>query len=120
MLPILHQIKNLGVRLAIDDFGTGYSSLGRLAQFPFDTLKIDKHFAPRANSLPSELIVAEGIVSIAKNLGLDVIAEGVETDDQLAFYKSLNCSHIQGWYFSKAVPAEEVEKYLRDGFPPNA
>ena len=119
MLPILHQIKNLGVRLAIDDFGTGYSSLGRLAQFPFDTLKIDKHFAPRENSLPSELIVVKGIVSIAKNLGLDVIAEGVETDDQLAFYKSLNCTHIQGWYFSKALPPEEVEKYLRDGFPLN-
>jgi EAL domain-containing protein (putative c-di-GMP-specific phosphodiesterase class I) len=119
MLPILHQLKNLGVRLAIDDFGTGYSSLGRLAQFPFDTLKIDKHFAPRENSLPSELIVVKGIVSIAKNLGLDVIAEGVETADQLAFYKSLNCTHIQGWYFSKALPAEEVEKYLRDGFPLN-
>jgi len=119
MLPILRQIKNLGARLAIDDFGTGYSSLGRLAQFPFDTLKIDKHFAPRENSIPSELIVVKGIVSIAKNLGLDVIAEGVETKDQLAFYKSLHCTHIQGWYFSKAIPVEEAEKYLRDGFPPD-
>lgn len=115
---LLDGIKDLGAKLAIDDFGTGYSSFGKLAQIRFDTLKIDKQFAPRSNSSPDELVITEGIIAIAQKLGMEVIAEGVETKDQLDFYLSLGCRYIQGWYYSPAVTVQEAEKLLLKGFPP--
>ncbi len=112
-LPLLESLKQLGVRIAIDDFGIGYSTLSQLAHFPFDTLKIDQHFAPHVTTSINDAAIVNGIMTIAKNLNLDVVAEGVEDSEQLAFYKELGCHHIQGHIFSKALPAEEIELLLR-------
>jgi diguanylate cyclase (GGDEF)-like protein/PAS domain S-box-containing protein len=107
---VLSEIKSLGVRLAVDDFGTGYTSLSRLTDFEFDTLKIDRYFAVHSTSEKDAGIV-QGIILIAKNLGMEVIAEGVETRDELTFYQTYGCKKIQGWYFSKALTANEFKKY---------
>ncbi len=114
-LALLKALKGLGVRLAVDDFGTGYSTLSHLAQFPFDTLKIDQHFAPRLTTSPNDAAIVTGITTIAQNLGIEIIAEGVEDKQQLAQYEAMGCYLIQGWIFSRAVPAEEIEPLLRDG-----
>jgi EAL domain-containing protein (putative c-di-GMP-specific phosphodiesterase class I) len=97
----LVKLKKLGVRLAIDDFGTGYSTLSQLALFPFDTLKIDRRFAPHSKSSSANAAIVNGIVTIARNLGMDVIAEGVETKFQLEFYQRAGCYKIQGWLFDE-------------------
>lgn len=111
----LAKLKYLGVRLAIDDFGTGYSTLSQLARFPFDTLKIDRQFSPQVISSPAHAAIVNGIVTIAKNLGVEVIAEGVETSAQLDFYESIGCHQIQGYLFSEVVPAEKIELLIREG-----
>jgi len=111
----LFQLKSLGVRLAVDDFGTGYSTLGHLAHFPFDRIKIDQKLAPNIPADPKDAAIVAGIITISENLGLEVIAEGVETDEQLAFYKNLNCHIIQGWYFDRAVSADTITEYLKNG-----
>lgn len=108
---ILSEIKSLGVRLAVDDFGTGYTSLSRLTDFQFDTLKIDRYFAINSTSEKDAGIV-QGIILIAKNLGMEVIAEGVETREELTFYQTYGCKKIQGWYFSKAINADSFKKYV--------
>ncbi|KAA3642331.1 MAG: EAL domain-containing protein [Chloroflexi bacterium] len=115
VLTLLLDLKGLGVRLALDDFGTGYSTLGQLAHFPLDTLKIDQHFASHLMSSNNDAAIVDGIITIAKNLGVAVIAEGVEDHRQLASYQSKGCHHIQGWVFSKAKSAEQLETILRDG-----
>lgn len=112
---VLEQIKALGVRLAIDDFGVGSSTLSQLARLPFDTLKIDRQFASQLTSSPNEAAIVNGIVTIAKSLGVEVIAEGVENQAQLDFYESLGCHHIQGWLFAEAVPVDQVSELLRTG-----
>lgn len=110
-LSILDEIKALGVRLAVDDFGTGFTSLSRLTGFDFDTLKIDRYFAIHSTSKKDAGIV-EGIILIAKNLGLEVIAEGVETREELTFYQTYGCKNMQGWYYSKALPAGDFKNYV--------
>ena len=111
----LGKVKDLGVRLAIDDFGTGYSTLQHLAHFPFDTLKIDRHYADHLMHSSKDAAIVSGIVMIAKNLGLNVVGEGIEQDKQLDFYESVDCHNIQGWLFSKELDGEGVEKLLREG-----
>lgn len=111
----LFELKSLGVKLAIDDFGTGYSMLGYLARFPFDHLKIDQRIAPNILSDPKEAAIVAGIVSISQQLGLNVIAEGIETQEQLNFYRSLGCQYFQGWYFSREVDAATITKTLQNG-----
>ncbi len=109
------QLADLGIRLAIDDFGTGYSSLHYLTRLRLDRIKIDQSFVrdiPRARH--SEVIV-ETIILMAKNLGLDVIAEGVETEAQLNFLKQRGCFTYQGYYFSKPLPRDAFQRYLRNG-----
>jgi diguanylate cyclase (GGDEF)-like protein/PAS domain S-box-containing protein len=111
---LLSQIKSLGVKLSIDDFGTGYSSLSYLQRFPFDTLKIDRSFTSAVgNQGKQESIIVRTIMPLAHNLGLDVVAEGVETVEQLAFLQQLRCKHAQGFFFSKPVNALEAEKLLQ-------
>lgn len=112
---LLAKIKKLGVRLAIDDFGTGYSTLNQLAHFPFDTLKIDQRFSPYVTTSKKDAAIVRGIVSIAKNLELEVVVEGVETDEQLEAFQNMGCTNYQGWYFSRAVPVDEMERLLREG-----
>jgi EAL domain-containing protein (putative c-di-GMP-specific phosphodiesterase class I) len=112
---VLGQLKQLGVRLAIDDFGVGYSTLSQLARLPIDTLKIDRQFAAQLHSSPNDAAIVNGIVTIAKSLGVDVVAEGVENKAQLDFYESLGCHRIQGWLFAEAVPADQLKKLILDG-----
>ena len=111
----LFRLKSLGIKLAIDDFGTGYSMLGYLARFPFDHLKIDQRLAPNILSEPKESAIVSGIVSISQELGLTVIAEGIETKAQLDFYRQLGCDYFQGWYYSREVSADDVTKLLMNG-----
>jgi diguanylate cyclase (GGDEF)-like protein/PAS domain S-box-containing protein len=112
---MLQQIKSLGISLAIDDFGTGYSSLSYLHRFPLDTLKIDRSFISGENDGDS-MEIARTIMPMAKNLRLDVVAEGVETLEQVALLKRLQCKYAQGYYFSKPLPPEDVTPILSE-FP---
>ena len=103
---MLLQLKTLGVKVGIDDFGTGYSSLSYLHQFPIDTLKVDRSFVSRMgpNGENSELV--RTIVTLGQNLGLDLIAEGVETGEQLTQLRTMGCNYGQGYYFSKPLDSE--------------
>ena len=108
----LYRLKAMGIRLAVDDFGTGYSTLSHLSQFPFDILKIDQRLAPNVTTASKDVAIVSGVIKICENLGLEVIAEGVERQDQLDFYQSQGCYNIQGWYFSRPVDAAEITKVL--------
>jgi diguanylate cyclase (GGDEF)-like protein/PAS domain S-box-containing protein len=112
---VLDEIKELGVRLAIDDFGVGYSTLSQLAWLPFDTLKIDRQFATRLPSSPNDLAIVNGIIAIARSLKVDIVAEGVETQEQLDLYESLGCHRIQGWLYAEAAPANKMKTMLTRG-----
>lgn len=111
-VEMLLQIKALGIRLAIDDFGTGYSSLSYLHRFPLDTLKIDRSFISGICDGGEGMEIARTIMPLASNLRLDVVAEGVETLEQVAFLRKLQCKFAQGFYFSKPLAAEEAGALL--------
>ena len=104
---LLNQLKTMGVRLAIDDFGTGYSSLSYLRHFPIDTLKIDKSFVRDIPDHQDDMEIATAIIQLAHILGFTVLAEGVETEAQLAFLRNQGCDLYQGYLFNKPLPAEE-------------
>lgn len=110
---VLHQLHDLGVRLAIDDFGTGYSSLNYLRRLPIDKVKIDQSFVGEMTEHADTVRVVRGIIGLARSLNLAVIAEGVETDDQLAILRVEGCDEVQGFLFSPALPAGEFEKLVR-------
>ena len=105
----LIRLRAQGVRLAIDDFGTGYSSLAHLKRFPIDVLKIDRSFVEDIPESEDDREIAATIVAMGHTLGLKVLAEGVETDAQLAFLRERGCDLYQGYLKSPAVPAEEFE-----------
>ena len=105
----------MGIRLDIDDFGTGYSSLSCLHQFPLSGLKIDRQFINNVAERRDYASVIEAIVSLAHNLGIQLVAEGIETAEQLALLRALNCDLGQGYYFSKPLDAEGAEALLREG-----
>jgi len=107
----LNSLKALGVQIAIDDFGTGYSSLRYLQQFPFDILKIDQCFIRQLNNAKT-IAITIAIIQMAHSLHLKVIAEGVETEAELAFLREHNCDEIQGYLFSRPLPVAEFEKLL--------
>jgi EAL domain-containing protein (putative c-di-GMP-specific phosphodiesterase class I) len=107
-VAMLSQIKSLGIKLSIDDFGTGYSSLSYLHRFPLDTLKIDGSFTQTMIEGGESTEIVRTILPMATSLRMNVIAEGVETADQLALLRQLRCEFAQGYYFSKPVPAEEA------------
>ncbi|RZA34398.1 MAG: bifunctional diguanylate cyclase/phosphodiesterase [Lysobacteraceae bacterium] len=113
---IMDRINQLGVALSLDDFGTGYSSLSYLKRFPIDTLKIDRSFTMGIPDDPSDCAIAGTIVSMAQQLGLRVIAEGVETLEQLAFLRASGCDEVQGYLYSKPLPALEFERCLRENW----
>ena len=114
VIGIMDRITALGVTLSLDDFGTGYSSLSYLKRFPIDTLKIDRSFTTGIPTDASDCAIASTIISIAQQLNHKVIAEGVETVEQLAFLKHSGCDEVQGYLFSKPLPAEQFEKALRE------
>jgi predicted signal transduction protein with EAL and GGDEF domain len=112
-VEMLQQIKSLGVRLAIDDFGTGYSSLSYLHRFPLDTLKIDRSFISSMDDDGDGMEIARTILPMAKNLRLDVVAEGVETLEQFELLKKFNCAFGQGYYFSRPLSADGITTLLK-------
>jgi len=111
---VLAQLKAIGVRLSIDDFGTGYSSLSRLRRIPVDTLKIDRSFISNMESDPENHEIVRVIIMLAHNLGLKVVAEGTETQEQINSLKQLNCEMAQGYLFSPPANAEVISKLLAD------
>jgi diguanylate cyclase (GGDEF)-like protein/PAS domain S-box-containing protein len=114
-LTILQGIRDLSVNLSLDDFGTGYSSLAYLQRFPFAKLKIDSAFVADITSNASNAAITLAIIDIAHRLNLRVVAEGVETEEQLSYLRHHLCDEIQGFYFSQPVPASEFEQLLRQG-----
>ncbi|MCR5357711.1 MAG: EAL domain-containing protein [Lachnospiraceae bacterium] len=106
------ELKDRGFRILMDDFGSGYSSLNMLRKAPIDTMKIDRFFLDEIMSTERGKIIVESSVRMAKMIGLDVIAEGVETKEQLEFLRSIDCDMAQGYYYSKPIPVEEFEEFL--------
>ena len=113
-IATMHDLKQLGIHISIDDFGTGYSSLNYLRMFPIQTLKIDKSFVHDISDDPDEAAIASSIIAMAHSLKLNVIAEGVETEEQLEFLRERNCDEMQGYLFSGPVQASDFEKLLKD------
>jgi diguanylate cyclase len=111
----LSDLRELGVHLSMDDFGTGYSSLSYLRRFPFSTVKIDRSFVMELPHDPDSVAIAEAILTLARSLKRSVVAEGVETREQLDFLVSRGCDEMQGYLFSPAVPADRFEAMLRSG-----
>ncbi|MBQ0756427.1 MAG: bifunctional diguanylate cyclase/phosphodiesterase, partial [Amphritea sp.] len=109
----LNQLKELGAKLAIDDFGTGYSSLSYLKQFPIDKLKIDRAFIRDLPDNAEDASLVNAIAAMSKSLGLELIAEGVETIEQFKYLEQLNCQNIQGYLLSKPIPADELPSAIR-------
>ena len=108
----LNTIHNLGIEIAIDDFGTGYSSLSYLKKLPLDKLKIDKSFIDDIPECEDDIAITKAIIALAHSLGLKLIAEGVETKEQLSFLIQNGCEHIQGYYFSKPISSTDITKLL--------
>lgn len=113
----LSQLKTMGVQLSVDDFGTGYSSLGYLYRFPMDILKIDRSFISRVDTDGEKLELVRTIITLAWNLGMEVIAEGVETTTQLAQLKMLKCEYGQGYLFAKPLSPEDAYDFLKKSNP---
>jgi EAL domain-containing protein (putative c-di-GMP-specific phosphodiesterase class I) len=111
----LRQLKAIGVRLAIDDFGTGYSSLSDLTRLPIDTLKLDQSFLSNILVDSDRTTIVDAVVSLGRSLKKKVIAEGVETIEQLAFLRAHDCDEGQGYYFSRPVVAKHFAKLLEAG-----
>jgi EAL domain-containing protein (putative c-di-GMP-specific phosphodiesterase class I) len=112
-LEVLSALKKMGVRLAIDDFGTGYSSLAQLKRFPIDTLKVDRSFIRELPADSEDKAIAEAIIAMGRTLNLTVVAEGVETLEQQEFLRGRACDQMQGFFFSKPVPAADFAELLR-------
>ena len=113
---VLKRLNELGVNLSMDDFGTGYSSLSYLRKFPFNVLKIDKSFVDDITNDPSVRTLIKAAVAMAHGLNLKVVAEGVETEEQLAYLEEFGCDYAQGYFFSKPIPFNEMEKFFESYF----
>ena len=112
LLGFLSRLREMGVRVALDDFGTGYSSLSYLRRFRFDVLKIDRSFVKELGTSDADMALVTSITSLGRILGLDVVAEGVETETQLARVAEAGCDLVQGYYFAKPMPADAFADYV--------
>jgi EAL domain-containing protein (putative c-di-GMP-specific phosphodiesterase class I) len=112
-LDVLQRLKQLGVRLELDDFGTGYSSLTYVRMFPIDALKIDRSFVQGVCESPEDAAIVEAVISMGRALGVNVVAEGVESEDQSALLQHLGCTLAQGFLFSRPVPASALAEMVR-------
>jgi EAL domain-containing protein (putative c-di-GMP-specific phosphodiesterase class I) len=115
---LLLELKSQGFGLALDDFGTGYSSLSYLARYPFDTIKIDRSFVRDIDSDPGLTAIVKGIVLIARNLNLEIVAEGIETQEQYNRFAKMGCCMVQGWYLNPALPEDQWLELLRKEYAP--
>jgi diguanylate cyclase (GGDEF)-like protein len=113
----LHALRELGVKIALDDFGTGYSSLSYLRAFPFDKIKIDQRFVRDIDTSVENRAIVRAVISLARDLGMRVTAEGVENDQQAAILTGLGCTEVQGFLYSRPIPASEIEKVEADTRP---
>jgi EAL domain-containing protein (putative c-di-GMP-specific phosphodiesterase class I) len=111
-IQTMQAINSLGVRLAIDDFGTGYSSLGALKLFPIQKLKVDQTFVRNLATDSNDAAIAASVIALARAMNLEVIAEGIETEEQLAFLRKKKCHQGQGYLFSRPIPEKECSKLL--------
>ena len=114
-LKVLLALKEMGLRIALDDFGTGYSSLSYLKRFPIDTVKIDRSFVRDLTTDADDASIVGAVISMGKRLHMQVVAEGVETSEQLAFLQEQSCPEGQGYHFSRPMVAAEFSKILGRG-----
>jgi len=114
VLQALRRLKNLGVKVALDDFGSGYSSLSYLRRFPFDTLKIDRDFVSDMNGNPEAEAILVSIIQLGKALGMTIVAEGIETVEQIRFLQAHDCHRMQGYLISKPLTASALTRFLED------
>lgn len=115
-LENLHEFKKMGVRIALDDFGTGYSSLSYLSRFPVDRIKIDRVFIEEVREQTQGSAIISAVLALARQLGLDVVAEGVETEAQSRFLRAEHCEHLQGFFFARPLPPAEIQPILAARF----
>jgi EAL domain-containing protein (putative c-di-GMP-specific phosphodiesterase class I) len=113
VIKTLRVIKEMGVRIALDDFGTGYSSFGYLREFPVDAVKVDRSFIRDVLDNTEDRAITEAIITMARTLKLNVVAEGVETADQEEFLRSKGCDEVQGYYISRPIPHSQFAALLR-------
>jgi EAL domain-containing protein (putative c-di-GMP-specific phosphodiesterase class I) len=113
-LLALQKLKVLGVTIAMDDFGTGYSSLSNLQAFPFDKIKIDRSFVQAVHTKPQAAAIVRAVLGLGRGLGLPVIAEGVETTEELRFLGQEGCTEVQGYLFGRPVPINELTSLICD------
>jgi len=114
---VLNRLKSMGINISIDDFGTGFSSLASLKRLPIDVLKIDQSFVRDATTDPDDAALVMAIITLAHNLRLKVIAEGVETAEQLRFLQLLRCDEIQGYFFSRPCSGEDLVSLFDTSIP---
>ena len=107
-LGTLHQLRSLGVRISLDDFGTGYSSMSYLRSFPFDNIKIDQSFVRDLPDNLESVAIVRAVIGLSNSLGISVTAEGVETEAQATYLAKEACTELQGYLFSKAIPAKDI------------
>jgi len=114
---ILQSLRQVGIKVAMDDFGTGYSSLSYLRKFPLDSLKIDQSFVRQIGTVGKDTVIVTAVIGMAQGLSLRVIAEGVETREEVEFLRTHHCDEAQGYYFSRPVPSEQFAELLENGIP---
>ena len=113
-IRVLKEFCDMGLRLAIDDFGTGYSSLSAVHKFPINAIKIDRSFVHDAATASDDATIVAAIIEMGRKLNIDVVAEGVESGQQLRILKKLGCNFVQGLLFGEPMPAEELMELLAD------